>query len=699
MKSASVVIPVKDGAAHLEELLDALAEQGDCEVLVIDSGSHDRSVEIARAAGAEVLEIPPADFGHGRTRNLGAERTTGELICFLTQDAAPVGGWLAAYREIFDSHQGLGAAYGPHLPRPGTSPMIARELTEFFASMSPDGAPVLHGRGDQHFLSNVNACYSRACWEEIRFPDMGYAEDQAFGRAMLDRGWTKAFVPAARVVHAHEYGPIEFARRYFDEYRGVNEAIGYVHPARPRAVARAVTRGVVGDRRWMTASGWTRRRRAAWTARSAVHHAGRQVGSALGSRANLLPDGLQRRISLEGRGASGARTIRVPAARAEPAMEQVLRLQREGPAPLAEAIPGMADRDGLHVAVAVPPFRRGSGGHTLVFELIRHLERSGHTCTVWLHDPLGQQTNEPPSVYRRRIVDWFGPVRAPVFTSFDDWHGADVALATGWETVYPLATAAGCRARAYLVSDHEPEFFPTSAQALWAARTYELGFFCISGGEWLHDLISERYGTRGVWYRFGVDAGVYHPSPQRRRDDTVLFYSRPETARRAVPLGSLALEELVRRRPWTRVVTFGQAVPLELSFAHEHLGVVSPSDLAEAYREATLGLCLSLTNVSLVPQEMMACGLPCVDLAGGSAEVAFGAGGPVKLSQADPVALADAMEELLSDPAQREKRSRAGREAVAGADPESAGRAVEEGLRAALRERERSAASTPPPDR
>ena len=68
----SVVIPVKDGERYLEELLDALAREGVDETLVIDSGSHDRSTEIARAAGVELLEIDPAEFGHGRTRNLGA---------------------------------------------------------------------------------------------------------------------------------------------------------------------------------------------------------------------------------------------------------------------------------------------------------------------------------------------------------------------------------------------------------------------------------------------------------------------------------------------------------------------------------------------------------------------------------------------------------------------------------------------------
>lgn len=92
MKTVSVVIPVKDGERYLEELLDALAREGVAETLVIDSGSRDRSLEIARAAGVELLQIEPQQFGHGRTRNIGAEHASGELICFLTQDATPCPG-------------------------------------------------------------------------------------------------------------------------------------------------------------------------------------------------------------------------------------------------------------------------------------------------------------------------------------------------------------------------------------------------------------------------------------------------------------------------------------------------------------------------------------------------------------------------------------------------------------------------------
>jgi glycosyltransferase involved in cell wall biosynthesis len=685
-QTISVVIPVKDGEQRLEEVLAAVAAQSPSELIVIDSGSRDRSVEIARAAGAEVIEIPPEDFGHGRTRNLGAERASGELICFLTQDAVPVGGWLDAHREAFALDGRVGASFGPHLPHPDTSPMIARELIEFFHGFAPDGRPTLHHRGDRAFLSNVNACYARACWAELRFPDVAYSEDQAFGRAMLDAGWVKVFHPGAAVRHAHDYGPLEFSRRYFDEYRGLRETTGHVEPLQLRQAARELLR----DARWMRDQGLPPATRARWLPRAAAHHAGRRAGSALGSRAERLPDGVQRTLSLEGRGASdGGRRVKE---RGGPTpYDEILRLYADGPAPLEGPVPGMSERTPLHVAVVIPPFEKGSGGHKTIFTLVDRLERAGHTCSLWMYDAHGRHFRERAAVLRRRVVEEFLPLRAPVYKGFDDWHGADVAVATGWDTAYPVMLLPHLRARAYLINDHEPEFFPTSAEALWAAHTYELGLYGISAGRWLRDLLARRYGQRGGWFRLGVDHALYRPGPEERRRDTVVFYGRSTTGRRGVPLGEIALQELHRRRPELRIVIFGQDDQLGVTFEHEHLGVVEPRVLARRYRQATVGLCLSLTNYSLIPQEMLACGLPCVDLAGASTEAELDRDGGVELAEPDPLAIADAVERLLEDRELWERRSQKGLEHVRDASWDEAGRQVERNLREALREREREA--------
>jgi glycosyltransferase involved in cell wall biosynthesis/GT2 family glycosyltransferase len=697
MTDVSVVIPVKDGERYLDELLEALAAQGEpLEVLVIDSGSRDRSVAIARAAGVRVHEIEPGDFGHGRTRNLGAELTSGDLVAFLTQDATPVPGWVAGFREAFAAGDDVGAAFGPHLPRPGTSPMIARELTEFFAGFSPDGSVALQRDGDEPFLSNVNACYRRDVLEAVGFRDVPYAEDQAFGRDLLAAGRSKAYAPRAAVLHAHDYGPVEFMRRYFDEYRGLRDTAGHVEPIGARSLVREVRGQVARDRGWMRDQGMGAGELSAWTARSLVHHAGRKVASAAGSRADRLPAPARRALSLEGRADAATRATGLPPSvpmgprRARHEWEAIARYRDHGPAPLIDPVPGMADRDSLHIAVIVPPFKVGSGGHNTIFQTVMRLERMGHTCSIWLHDPSGDQKDEWPAVVRKLIVDHFAPVRAPVYNDFANWFGADVVMATGWQTAWPAMLLDNVRARAYFVNDHEPEFYPTSFESHFAAESYRLGMYCIAASPWLRDVMVDRYGAAATDFQLGVDHSIYHPRPIERRRDTVVFYGRAFTARRGVGMATLAIEELLRRRPKTRVISYGDLRPLEVPYTYQHVGIATPEQLSWLYSQGTVGLCLSLTNFSLIPKEMLACGMPCVELAGVSAESIFGPdGGPLELAPFDHVALADAVERLLDDDALWAERSRAGIEFVASHTWDVCAEQTERGLREALRLRER----------
>lgn len=699
MTRVSVVIPVKDGARYLPEILAALVREAPDEVLAIDSGSTDGSLEVLRAAeGVDLIEILPQQYGHGRTRNLGAERTSGEIVCFLTQDATPVPGWLDAVRAGFALDERVGAVFGPHLPREGTSPMIARDMAEHFAGFTPDGGPALHASGDPSFISNVNAAYRRDCWEAIRFRDVPYAEDQAFGRDLLAAGWLKVYHPGAAVLHAHDYGAVEFMRRYFDEYRGLRATIGHIEAFHPIGALRTVRAETAADLRWMRSQGAPAAARARTVPRAAVHHGGRRVFSALGSRAERLPAGVRERLSLEGRGDDGGTRAGVPPApkRTVPAQRrderygEALRVQRDGPAPLLDPIPGTAERERLRLALVVPPWRRGSGGHTLLLEMLSRLERRGHVCSLWVHDPLGEMRAVWPAVLRGQIEEWFPPYRGPVYVGFDDWHGADVAIATGWQTVHPVLLLDGCRARAYMVSDHEPEFYATSAESSLAADTYRHGLHCIAGSPWLRDLVVERYGATADALQFGIDPDVYHLRAEvPRRRDTVVYYARASTGRRAVPVGLMALAELHRRRPDVRIALVGTDDPPETSFPYEYHGVLDREQLAALYAEATVGLCLSCTNFSLMPKEMLACGLPCVELAGVSAESIFGPdGGPLALAPLEPLPLADAMERLLDDREEWERRSRAGIDFVAGHTWDVATDQLEAGLRHALRERE-----------
>jgi O-antigen biosynthesis protein len=699
-RSISVVVPVKDGARFLPELLAAVqAQAGNAasfEVLVIDSGSVDDSVELARAGGARVMEIEPASFGHGRTRNLGAESTSGELVVFLTQDATPLPGWLAGLQRGFDLAGDVGAVYGPHRARPETSPMIARELEGFFATHEqPGGGAMVQREGDLTFLSNVNAAYRRDCWEALRFADVPYSEDQGFARAMLAAGWAKAYVPEAAVLHAHDYSPTQFMRRYFDEYRGLRSALGHVETFGVRSTVRDVRALVAADRVWMAEQGVTKAEVRCWTGRATVHHTGRKVFSAMGSRAHALPAPLQRRLSLEGTVAEAPPLVAGPpdgpvagkpiAKASKPVIwDAVRRYAKDGPAPLLPVLPGQTVDAPLHIACVIPPFSRGSGGHNSILQIMRRLELMGHTVSFWIDDELGFMKGDRPARIRRDMRDWFAPVDGPVFYGFDQWYGADVVVATGWQTAHNVMMLPGCRARAYLIHDHETEFYATSVESRWAEATYGLDMHAICASPWLERLVRERYGRTTSVFDFGVDHGAYRPRPVPRRRDTIALYGRDVTPRRAVPLALMALQELKERRPDLRVLSFGNDVEIDMPVPYEHLGILSPEQLSWVFSEATVGLVLSLTNYSLIPQEMLACGLPCVDLAGISAEGVFGSDGPVALSAFDPVAMADAIEHLLAGTEEWERHSTAGVAFVQGRTWDKAAAQVETGLRLAL---------------
>ncbi len=699
-RTVSVVVPVKDGARYLGELLAAVSAQAadtrSLEVLVVDSGSIDGSPEIARAAGARVLEIPAGEFGHGRTRDLAAESTSGEVIAFLTQDATPLPGWLAGLERGFDLAGDVGAVYGPHRARPETSPMIARELEAFFATHeSPDGGASLQHAGGEGFLSNVNAAYRRDCWAEIRFGDAPYAEDQAFAQRMLAAGWAKAYVPEAAVLHAHDYPPAQFMRRYFDEYRGLRAALGHVERFGLRSTVRDVRALVGADRAWMVQQGISAEEMRRWSRRSVVHHSARRLASALGSRAHALPPAMQRRLSLEGTVAGplpdlepGAdappRPVFVPAARRAVIWDAVRRYAKHGPAALRPVLPGQAREAALHVACVIPPFSRGSGGHNSILQLMRRLELAGHTVTYWVSDELGHFDGHRPARLRRDLREWFAPIEGPVFVGFEDWYGADVVIATGWQTAHEVMLLPGCRARAYLIHDHEAEFYATSVESRWAEATYALDMHCICASPWLERMMRERYGRTTSLFDFGVDHAAYRPRAVERRRNTVALYARDATPRRAVPLALMALQELAERRPGLRVVSFGNGAMINMPVPYEHYGVLSPRALSWVFSEATVGLVLSLTNYSLIPQEMLACGLPCVDLAGISAEGIFGADGAVALSAFHPIALADQIERLLTDRDEWEARSHAGIAFTAERTWDRAAGQVEAGLRRAL---------------
>ena len=313
----TVAIPVRNGAAVLDRTLQAVrAQRLDAdraiELLVCDSGSRDGSVEIARRYGAELFAIAPETFSHGGTRNLLMERASGAHVAFLTQDAVPADErWLQRLLDGFGLAARVGLVYGPYLPQPDASVMVARELTEWFASLSPAGSARidrLDGRetgiasrsllGARGYFTDANGAVARAAWEEVRFRKVAYAEDHALAHDMLRAGYAKVYLPDAAVIHSHEYSALGWMRRSFDEARAVHEMYGYVEPLAIRRNALKLWGSVGGDWRWARRAGTSD---PLLLARSTNHHLLRLLGAILGGRSRQLPASMARSLSLEDR--------------------------------------------------------------------------------------------------------------------------------------------------------------------------------------------------------------------------------------------------------------------------------------------------------------------------------------------------------------------------------------------------------------
>jgi O-antigen biosynthesis protein len=358
-------------------------------------------------------------------------------------------------------------------------------------------------------------------------------------------------------------------------------------------------------------------------------------------------------------------------------LEAIERLRRSPPTPLRRL--GAPVGGPLDVAFVVPHFRIGSGGHTTIANIVRGLEGRGHRCSLWIFDPAGRSAG--PEAFR----EWFGPFDAPVHGSLVGFDGAHVAVATGWQTVSAVLQLSGCAARAYLVQDHEPDFYPVSVERLWATESYRQGLYAITAGTWLAE-VARGYGASATPFDLGIDHATYFPRDGAARSrDRVLFYARASTARRAVPLGLMALAEVARRRPSTELVVFGDHTPPRGSFGAAHLGVVDGSALATLYSDAGVGVVLSLTNHSLVAQEMLACGLPSVELDTSSTRAAFGPDAPLELVAAEAQEIARGVLRLLEDRELHGLRRAAGLRWAAERTWARASEQVEQGLRAALK--------------
>lgn len=313
---ASVLVPVKNGGSLWPRVLDAVLAQRTpwpFEVIVVDSGSCDASVAVARSRGIRCVEIPPSEFGHGRTRNLLASLARGDYLVFITQDALPASPeWLHTLVKGCDAAPDVAGAFGPHIAYPNARWVTRCELEQHFAGFGasltivrlddPDRYACDPGyRQFLHFFSSNNACIRRSVWEQLPFPEVDFAEDQTWALRAIEAGYAKAFVPQAAVFHSHDFGVWETLQRNFDEARSFARYFGYRLQPHLGGAARAVWALARRDAGWLRDAGLRGGRWLSQAVYMAGIEAARVLGQYLGTRHDRLPAALARAISRDER--------------------------------------------------------------------------------------------------------------------------------------------------------------------------------------------------------------------------------------------------------------------------------------------------------------------------------------------------------------------------------------------------------------
>jgi rhamnosyltransferase len=226
----SIIIPVKNGDHWLENLFQKLMQQtliGQSEIIVIDSGSTDKSLEIIKQYPVKLIQIPSAEFNHGETRNLGAREARGKYVVMTVQDAVPVSNlWLQYFLDGFIDENVAGVSGQQVVPheldknpvlwfRPVSTPKISFSFfktPEDFFRLTPCEQRYKGG------WDNVTSAYRRETLLKFPFAKIDFAEDILWSKEMLLRGYTLGVNDNARVFHYHHQLPAFVLPRYFSVY-------------------------------------------------------------------------------------------------------------------------------------------------------------------------------------------------------------------------------------------------------------------------------------------------------------------------------------------------------------------------------------------------------------------------------------------------------------------------------------------------
>lgn len=228
-----VIMRSKNSAWVIGQALASLQSQTfqGFELLIVDSGSTDRTLEIVDGFPHRLIQIPPQDYFPGAVLNEAIRATSADILVFQNSDVVHLSPrTLERLLAAFDQPE-VAAAFARQVPRPEAHTWVRRDYEISFPAAG-DAPPWMS-------YSLPLAAMRRTAWEEHPFyEDAWGSEDSEWGHWARRQGRVVRYVPEAVVMHSHNYTLRQLYGRRFIE----GEADAFIHRDRvsvPKLVARA----------------------------------------------------------------------------------------------------------------------------------------------------------------------------------------------------------------------------------------------------------------------------------------------------------------------------------------------------------------------------------------------------------------------------------------------------------------------------
>lgn len=305
------------------------------------------------------------------------------------------------------------------------------------------------------------------------------------------------------------------------------------------------------------------------------------------------------------------------------------------------------DKDSIVVSWVIPPLGPGSGGHLDIFRAIDLLSGMGLKHRVYIY---GGNEGIPSSDLKKTVKEYYGIYlgQNEIYANVRKMRYTDAIVATSWITAYIVRNFDNAVSKFYFVQDFEPYFYPMGSEYCFAENTYKFGFRSITAGDWLAQKLREEYGMETQAFSFSYERELYHPGEKKDDVNRVFFYARPYTERRAFEMGVLALEKLAEEIPDLEVIFAGQKlIGYDFKFKYKDMGIMHLDELSDMYAQCDLCLVLSMTNLSLLPMEIMASNSVVVSNKGPNNEWLCSEENSVMV-ETDPIDIAEKMKYYLT---------------------------------------------------